>query len=355
MALNMTNLTSGQDSYNPCWTPLVSDFAVIMFLLINHVILSSCLCVTGIVANVINICVFLKQGLGTSTSISFFSLSVADLLGLVTLLWYDMCLNPYLANLDTGILFKEVAYLTSGWPHGCASRITSWTTVFITAERCLSIALPLKIKHVITPERTTAIIIIIYLINILSLVPEYSSAYYDWTFNVAKNKTVFGLVFRSNRPQTAGLSFLFHGSFTLISFFSVVTFTSVLVLELRRTSKWRQRAVNSGKQTTTMSKRDRKTMIMVVLVATSLIVCFVPTVVLSIVTISVSEFSVVGKEVNLFNTCWSFGFLLHSVNSNVHFLLYYKMSSKFRSTFQNLFRRTADTLDTHDTQCDDHI
>ncbi|KAK0048518.1 G-protein coupled receptor [Biomphalaria pfeifferi] len=283
MALNMTNLTSGQDTYNPCWTPLVSDFVVIMFLLINHVILSSCLCVTGIVANAINICVFLKQVLGTSTSITFFSLSVADLLGLVTLLWYVMCLNPYLANIDT----------------------------------------------------------------------EYSSAYYDWTFNVAKNKTVFGLVFRSNRPQTDGLSFLFHGSFTLISFFSVVTFTSVL--ELRRTSKWRHRAVNSGKQTATMSKRDRKKMIMVVLVATSLIVCFVPTVVLSIVTISVSEFSVVGKEVNLFNTGWSFGFLLHSVNSNVHFILYYKMSSKFRSTYQSLFRRPADTVDTHDTHWDDPI
>ncbi|XP_013076820.2 uncharacterized protein LOC106063057 [Biomphalaria glabrata] len=358
MAANLTNEISVQsvisDVQRGTWTPLVSDVVVSVFLLVNHVVLSSFLCVTGTVANVINLCVFLKQRLDTSMNISLFAMSVADLVGLVTLLWLNICSNPFINNLDPNIVFTEVSYLTAGWPHGCASRITSWMTVYITAERCLSIAIPLKIKEVITPSRTAGVIFGIYLANILSLVPEYSTAYFDWTHNLAKNKTTFGLAFRSNRPQTKGLTFLFHGSFTLISFFSVILFTSALILELKRTSQWRRQTTSSERQTAAMSKRDRKTMVMIVLVALSLIVCFIPTVVLSIVTISVTEFSLVGKEVNLFNTCWSFGFLLHSVNSNVHFILYYKMSSKYRLNFNELFGRKVKGKGDNQNESDTH-
>ncbi|CAL1543377.1 unnamed protein product, partial [Lymnaea stagnalis] len=320
-------------------TGVLSDEAGAIFILVNHVVLSSVIGVFGIGANVINMCVFLKEGLSNSTNISFFCMAISELCSLVTLLWLNVCLNPYVGRLDDGINFTDVSYLTAGWPHGCAARITSWITVYITFERCLSITLPLRIKQILTPRKTATIVAIIYVVNILSLVPEYSTVYLDWRVAAPKNKKTFGLAFRSNRPVTKGLTFAFHGAFSFSAFLCVVFFTSVLAIQLRRTARWRQQSTSDQVQMKTMSTRDQKTVIMIIMVALSLIVCYSPGVTLSAITICVAGFSVDGKEKNLFWASWSFGFMLHSVNSNVNILLYYKMSSKYRKIFKELFKR----------------
>ncbi|KAI8794996.1 neuropeptides capa receptor [Biomphalaria glabrata] len=316
---------------------LLSDEARIVFIFVNHVVLSTAIGVFGIAANVINMCVFLKEGLNTSMNVSFFAMAISDLVSLVTLLWLNVCLNPYIDNVNSDIVFTEVQYLSAGWPHGCAARITSWITVYITAERCISILLPLKVKRIVTPKRSVAALTVIYLINILTLVPEYSTVYFDWNFYPSKNRTMLGLAFRSNRPITEGLVFTFHASLAIVSFISVILLTAILVARLNSTGKWRKSTVSNLKQNEATIARDRKTIAMVILVAIILIVCYTPTVVFSILSSTLPDFSVVGKESNVFHSAWSFAFLAHSVNASVNIFTYYKMSSKYRKNFHKLF------------------
>ncbi|CAL1543378.1 unnamed protein product, partial [Lymnaea stagnalis] len=317
---------------------LLSDAVTRVLIIVNHVVLSSIVGILGTIANVINICVFVKQGLTNSMNASLFAMAVSELCSLVTLLWLNVCINPYISVVETSFVFTEILYLTAGWPHGCSARITSWITVYITAERCLSITLPLRIKRLVTPRRSAAILTLIYAVNILTLVPEYSTVYYDWKFYPARNKTMVGLAFRGNRPVTDGLTFAFHAGMSLCAFVCVIVFTSVLVNQLRRTSKWRRKSAPDQQQLGSLSTRDKKAVSLIILVALSLIVCYTPTVSLSVMSICLPGFSVVGKEANLFNAAWSFGFLFHAINSNVNIILYYKMSSKYREKFNQLFK-----------------
>ncbi|KAH9505275.1 hypothetical protein Btru_059120 [Bulinus truncatus] len=314
---------------------LVSDGTKETIVIINHVVLSSAIGLFGVGANVINMCVFVRQGLNNSMTISFFATAVSDLCSLVTLLWLNVCLNPYIDNLGLPVVFTEVQYLSAGWPHGCAARITSWITAYIAAERCLSIVFPLKIKQIITPGRTTVVILVIYVVNILTLVPEYATVFFDWNFYPSKNKTMIGLAFRSNRREAEGLVFTFHGALAVLSFVAVVVCTSVLVDKLRSSAEWRKTSTFDPVQNNNTAARDRKTMTMVILVATNLIICYTPTVSFSIASSLVPDFNVVGRQYNLFHAAWSFAFLSHSINSSVNIFFYYKMSSKYRSNLKS--------------------
>lgn len=148
---------------------------------------------------------------------------------------------------------------------------------------------------------------------------------------------MLGLAFRSNRPQTDGLVFIFHASLAIASFVAVVIFTTILIVKLKQTAKWRSKSTSNGEQSNSLALRDKKTMSMVALVACILIVCYTPTVVFSIVSTSVAEFSVVGRQSNIFHSAWSFAFLCHTINASINIFLYYNMSSKYRANFLKLF------------------
>ncbi|CAL1529852.1 unnamed protein product, partial [Lymnaea stagnalis] len=320
--------------------PLFSEWDKQVFIVVNHVALSTLICLFGFVGNVINICVFVKQGLGKAINSSLFAIAISDILEIVFQIWHNLCLNPYLLELDSDLDLDQIQYLTAGWPSLVLVRITSWVTVYITAERCLSIALPLKIKQIVTPRRTAAILAFIFAINVASVVPLYFSAYFSWNFYPARNKTRLGISFRSNQLYIDHLLTLFQASLTIIAFVFVVVFTTVLVAKLKQNSKWRRRTTSSDdRQTGWMSGKERRTVAMAIAVAVVLIVCLTPDVIFTLMTSSDPSFGITGKETNVFQAAWSFAFLLHSVNSSITILLYYKTSTRYRQTFQEMFPR----------------
>lgn len=229
---------------------------------------------------------------------------------------------------------SEVQHLTGGFPHACFARITCWITVFITAERCLCITTPLKIKQIITPRRSTLIICSIYILMIASLMPEYATMYIGWKFYDNKNQTLLGLITTEDNKKVSGLTFLLYAVYIVVSFFAVIVFTTVLVVKLKHKTQWRKESTFDAKQSDTISSRDQKTINMVIVIASVLIVCFTPSVLLSAAGFIEHDFFVVGKYSNLFFATWSFGFVFDSFNSSVTIILYYNMSSKYRRTLR---------------------
>ncbi|CAL1544296.1 unnamed protein product, partial [Lymnaea stagnalis] len=318
---------------------ILSDFTRELFIMINHVVLCTSLSLFGIVGNTINIAVFVKQGLRKSVNSSFFAKSISDLLGLMFQVWHNFCLNPYVENLDAPIDFLDVQYLTAGWPNSVLVVITGWITVYITAERCLSIAVPLKIKQIVTPGRTATILVFIYVINIAGYLPLYFSAYFSWNFYPAQNKTKLGISFRSNKIEIENIIFIFQAVLAILAFIFVIIFTTILVVELKKKSKWRRSTTSDREQSEAMSSRERNTINMVVAEATVLIVCYTPSIACSIATSITPDFAITGKQYNLFHVAWSFAFLFNSVNSSVSSLLYYRISSKYKKTLHAIFPR----------------
>ncbi|CAL1534772.1 unnamed protein product, partial [Lymnaea stagnalis] len=315
---------------------IVSDKARQLFELIISVFLCNLFCVFGIVTNIINIAVFYKQGLNNTVNISLTALAISELCSLVTLLWFNVCLNPLFLHSEVPMMPSEVQHLTGGWPHACFARVTAWVTVYITAERCLCIIAPLRVKQLVTPCRAKSALGFIYFVMIVSLLPEYLTMYIDWKFYPDTNRTLLGLVFTLDRPSVEGLTFLLYAILITASFIVVILLTAMLVINLKRKTKWRKESTFDNKQSDNISNRDNKTINMVIVIACVLIVCFTPSIIVIVIGFAVPGFSVVGRYANFFFIAWSFGFLFDAINSSVNIALYYTMSSKYRHTFHQL-------------------
>lgn len=316
---------------------LISDKDRELYQCVNYYVLDSAVSMFGVVANVMNMVVFWKQGFNNTMNISLFALSISDCCNLVTLLWNNVAMSGLLAKAGFKMSALEVAYLTGGHPHICFTRITSWITVFITIERSLCIMIPMKVKGIITPRRTTVIMCAIYILIILSFEPEYQTAYIGWKLDVKTNSTFLGLLYTNERKKSEGVVFILYSILGFVSFINVIIFTSILVVQLNRQAKWR-RKVNADKtRSEAISCKERKTVIMVVMIAIVLIACYAPGVLLSLVTFFEPEFSVGGQYVNAFFALWSFVFVFEALNSSVNIFIYYHMSTKYRRTFRMVF------------------
>ncbi|XP_055867078.1 uncharacterized protein LOC129922906 [Biomphalaria glabrata] len=318
---------------------LMTESQRTMFVLVNRLVLCTAIGLFGLLTNLINMAVFTKLGFKISMNISLFTLSFWDFIRIILVQWLNVCSNPLLTRPDVPVLFSDVQYLTAGWPSNCAIRITISIAAYITFERCLGIMAPLKIRNIITPSKTVFILNIITIINIGGILPEYVSAYYDWKYNTLRNRTVLSLTFNMYRPATQGLVFGIHSVFIFLDLFLLIIFTSILVAQLRRKSKWRHEKVRDESQRASLSGRDKKTSKLVVLLATLLVLCYSPVVILSAVTGLRPDISFAGKESNLFHSLWSFAYLLGVFNASINSFIYYNMSSKYKEQFWFMFSR----------------
>lgn len=315
---------------------LLSDNGRRIFTLVNFVAICGVFSVFGICANIINIVIFVKQGIHNSINIGLLGLAIADFCCLFTLAVISAFVNPYFEDADTFLEPKEVLYLIGGWPHICFTRVSCWITVYITAERCMCIVLPLTVKQLITPKRTATAVGLIYIIMILSLFPEYVKSYIGWKFYPLSNKTRLGLLFTEHKDAVEGLVFILNAVLGMTSFPAIIIFASLLIFNLNVKRKWRQRAaaVKEGRGPT--SNRDIKTMRMIAFIAGVLILCYTPDLIITLLIFSEPEFNLLGRYFNLGLALWSVGIVFHAINSSINILIYYRMSSNYKRTFQEL-------------------
>ncbi|KAK6983082.1 growth hormone secretagogue receptor type 1 [Biomphalaria glabrata] len=325
--------------YNKTNIPVIkdlSDHERVIIEVVTYVFLCGGVSIFGIVSNVVNMAIFFKQGLRTTMNISFFSLAISDVCSLVTLFWFSLCMNPLFENSDVPFISREIQYLTGGWPSFCFARITSFITSYITAERCLCIISPLKVKHIITPKRTLVTIVFIYIFIFLSTVPEYASSYISWKHHPIRNQSVLGLVFYPNRKDIEGLGFVLNAILGTFSYILIILFTTILVCKLRQENKCPTKNCIKPDKPELVTNR-KKAVNMVLIIAVISIVCSTPCIIFSLVSFFEPEFSILGGYCNIFHVVWSFGFLFTGINSSVNAILYYQMSSKYKKSFHDMF------------------
>lgn len=152
-----------------------------------------------------------------------------------------------------------------------------------------------------------------------------------------RNKSLVGLVYIADRETVERVSYIVNNVFIPFSAFLVIIIcTIILVIKLRQQANWRQKST-TAEQADKVTIRNQKVAKMVVMISTLFIVCFVP---VSLVFIAMSlepELSVAGKYRKILIIVAVLGVLLESVNSSVNIFVYYRMSSKYRTTIRELF------------------
>lgn len=320
--------------------PLLSIEAKDITLVVNYFTVCGTIACFGIIANIINIFIFSKLGYENTMNISLSGLAVSDLFVLLFLLWSNICLSPQFRNSKVSILSSEIQYLTAGWPHCLSARITCIITVFITMERCLCVVVPLKVKTLITKSRTIKVVIFIFVSQILTTTPAYYINYIDWKFFPEQNRSRLGMYRRNNWEQVEGISFFIQITIQGLSFFLVIFFTSLLLIIVKRKTKWRNSSTSEA-QNETISLREKKLFRMVVMIAVILIACSTPGMICFFGMAFEPEYTMGGAYDDLFYLTWSFTFIFQTLNSSINIFVYYSMSSKYREQLDKRLARCS--------------
>ncbi|KAK0048888.1 allatostatin-A receptor [Biomphalaria pfeifferi] len=321
----------------------ISDDVRAIIIVINYCVIGVVINTFGIITNIINLIVFSKMELKDTVTISLFGLTLSDMCSLLTLLWSGICYNPLFRSSDIAIESFEVEYITAGAPHVCFTRITGLITAYITIERSLCIALPLKVKSLLTPKRTVVIVTLIFVFNIANVIPAFTVDNLEYKYYPSRNRSLIGLVFQVYREKVETYCFASSNFLCYVTFLIVVTCTAVLVFKLNNQRKWRQESSSLGNAVALVTK-DKKVVKMVIIISGIFIVCYFPMTVVFMGTIAVSEFGLVGRYENLYHVICSAGYAIESINSCVSVFIYTKMSSKYKRVIMNFrLRRTTES------------
>ena len=142
----LTSLTNSSKIELPI-SPIVSDFVSKIIGYVITFFLAMLAGTLGIFTNTANIYVYLKMGLSGPTNISFFALSIFDLLVSVGAVLTQLTNNLPLSamKLPSGALVSEVGMGSLFILYPCMG-CSAWITAILSIERCLCISTPLKVS-----------------------------------------------------------------------------------------------------------------------------------------------------------------------------------------------------------------
>ncbi|KAK6994225.1 tachykinin-like peptides receptor 86C [Biomphalaria glabrata] len=294
----------------------------------------------GVIANIINLIIFVKLGFKDTVNISLVALTICDLCSLLPLISLGVLTQPRLLSPDVTFVGGEIQFLASGWPHTILSKLTSWITAFIMVERCLCIAKPLKVKTLVTPFRVKFCLVLLSVIVVSGALPTYATHYFDWKFYPMLNRTLLGLVLTDNALEVTRVSNVLSNSVSaLLSFTITASCTLVIVVQLNRKSKWRQSvAASSKRETFPSSSKENKAAKLVITLSAVFLISVLPSIMVVIGSAIDDNFGLLGLYRNLFNICYCVTFIMEALNSSVNIIVYYFMNSRFRETFRHLIR-----------------
>ncbi|GFO43404.1 chemosensory receptor a [Plakobranchus ocellatus] len=309
--------------------------------------------IAAFIGNSLSIAVFIKLGFSESSNISLTALAVADLVCVVSAFWSNLC---FLLNFRQSILpfnATNMALLTGSGLWAFVSRTVAWITAFISLERCLCILVPLKVKRIITPRSTLIAMVCICALTFCPFLSSFFTYSFVWVYYFHLNATILDVVPSSNKYAILleKIVFVVCGVIQpLVAFSIVLVCTVFLVVQLRKMSSWRKSVTsakghwghNSGENPASsapavqdrISQKEERLVRMVVVIAITFIACFTPTCVMLLCSTVFEELYFFGVYRRLFVVCGMIAILGQSVSGSVNIVIYYIMTSRFRSSLR---------------------
>ncbi|XP_059151501.1 uncharacterized protein LOC131937841 [Physella acuta] len=254
---------------------LVSDEARKICDVIFIVVILCFLGLFGSVANIINIMVFIKQGLKETVTISFLALCLADLGNVLPLVWASVCSNPLFD-------IKEKAD----------------NTLFV---------------HLIS-----------------GAVCHRFLPYFD----TIRNTTVYNVVITHSAECNLDLSNLMNVSARVILFILDIIFTIIMIHRLQMKSKWRSET-SAGTAKDGSALRDYRLIKMLVLISFIYITTSIPAIGYTV--LLNTNFYIFSSNRNFYSVFWAVVVSSEAAGSSFNIFVFYTMSAKFKKAFGDIF------------------
>ncbi|KAI8786115.1 FMRFamide receptor [Biomphalaria glabrata] len=321
--------------------PLILD----VLMVICHVIFSETLGLIGIIANIITIIIFCKNGFQDSVDVTLTALALSDIGSLVTAQIFNLIENPWALAVQFSFYHYEFLTLVSFFPHIYFIRVSGLITSFAAFERCICVVMPMKVKNIINYKKSIIINILIFVLSLTILFTPYYYLYFDWVFTPERNATMLRVITREHYAEGTSSGYFFSDLFIPYFTFSIlITCTITTSIHLNKNARWRTSLASGIIETSgnKASRKELKVVRMLTVVSTMFIICLIP---LSAVTTAVAicnDLSLQGPYFNIARMIYNFSFLMETVSSSMNPLVYYKMSSKYRKGILKLFTRTRE-------------
>ncbi|KAK7479024.1 hypothetical protein BaRGS_00029785 [Batillaria attramentaria] len=296
----------------------------------------------GFPTNCINMAVFYRQGLKERVSLCLFALSFADLVyGFIsTLLYGDQFIAQFTgAQVRFGPLFTFIIRHRLNVLYGFA-----WASMFMSAviasDRCFCILYPFRSKSFLSARATAAIIVTAFVVILGGYVIVLFRYDTICVYNPITNATTIEVsqtseFYRENKELVNQMDNVVYGVVTVGIFISVVTVaTTITAVKLRQVATWRE-----GTSSCTTSAREVALTRMLVSASVLFVVCYSPKFLFGFVCVFIPEMNAGRKFHNTFLMCTSLIEIMSAINSSVNFFIYYRLGSRYREVFWEMFRR----------------
>ncbi|KAI8770650.1 P2Y purinoceptor 2 [Biomphalaria glabrata] len=326
------------------WTILISDEFAYNFSFWVGVVALNCLNGLGVVSNIINITVFVKQGLRERGNFTLFWLSISDLMGTVAQaamskgsLW-DVELGPIVMNGQS--FYSLVYYIRAMW-----SDISSGLTMFISIERCICVIRPLHFNSSFIARHGKVIVSVIIVTYIVYYLPFLTPAGLEAELNVETNTSIYYAVYAPYKNHYEDFNDFFGGILLCILVPCFVFACIILMYRgLYKSSNIRRTLTASlgsdqAQMESGLSTKERRVVKMVFVLACLYMLSSFP----QIVFISIYHFFDMyafdiqeGKTRNLSLILDPLSIYILGIYSSFSIFVYYLFSSSFRKNFHEM-------------------
>lgn len=308
------------------------------------------ICISGIIANIVNLRTFRKMGLQDTVTTSFFVLAMSDL-GTCSFALLDMsCFFVYLMSKEFNIFFYMPPLILSFF-FMIPRRLFNTTTILITTslalQRCIAVVFPFKVKAIFTKTRIVCLFGVIFAVSGTCHILFITEHYTYKVISPINNRTHLTLYVPSSSEPIPFLTEVFYGIVVNISCQIIVACCLVFMrLALKRSDNFRQGVTtanapnigtdrnieqNPGHEDTTKGKsKQSQAIIQVSLVSVIFVITNTPFLCFAVANLTMPQIDLYGAWHNLYVFLHNVMFTAELINSSVNLIVYYKYNTRFR-------------------------
>uniref|UniRef100_A0A2C9LC59 G-protein coupled receptors family 1 profile domain-containing protein n=1 Tax=Biomphalaria glabrata TaxID=6526 RepID=A0A2C9LC59_BIOGL len=315
----------------------ISDDVLTVLDTVFNCVLIHCLCLFGIVGNIINVTVLSYQGLKES-NIMLFSLSIIDMLG--SLFRQVRRLKCIVATLDipssiTIDTFGSVVFiLMDNW---CLA-LSFFHITAIAVERCWAVCAPFSVSSVFTPRRVKILLAFLYVYTAVILSPLFYRLTLVWDTDSSSNATVarvaYTRFYRDNLEAVNLFSTIFYNNICTTAPLLTILICSLVIASKLMQERPRELAKLSSERSIVKRIKDRKVVKMLLTVCMATVVSCLPTAILSMYMVYSRTALFTGR---LYYVLRSVSDVLYQFSASVNFIIYVSLSTKFNKVYQQIF------------------
>ncbi|KAI8795788.1 P2Y purinoceptor 2 [Biomphalaria glabrata] len=316
----------------------ISAEAMTSFNLWFSVVANLGLTTMAIVLNIVNVIVFVTQGLKERVNFNLFCLSLVDLLGAVstTTVVHGFIAHSWIPEMM--IEWNLYVYLVN-WTRNLFYDLSTALTVFITVERCTCVTLPLYFKVSFMARNPKLIILGVVLFVVMNYLPIFASFGLDSLSYTENNLTVTVLRYSKLCVSLRLYNDVAFGVVAAAACQACIFICAVLMFKALRQSvefkNSRHLHVEAETRINGLSKREKDVVRMILVLASMYLVSTMPQIVFCwarVIVPGINSYELINVNIILSEVV----VFMSSIYGAMSFFVYFGFNSKFRFTLRKI-------------------